>query len=183
MKGIFMKRSIWLSFFLSVITVFMLTGCDTRRDDNTVDDRTVITDDDNATRDNTDNEIGTGTDADRDWMVFENNRDYTYNERDAFKSDIDRAMDRLDERIDMIEDRADDATGDMKDAYEKRIEDLKAKRDNVEKRMDGFDEVTDANWNQFKSNIRTAWMDVKSDVDQFGKELKVDFNTTETKTY
>ena len=174
-----MKKSIWLSIFLSVLTVFLLTGCDTRRDDDTVNDRTVITDDDNATRDNTNNEIGT----DRDWMVFEDNRDYTYNERDAFKSDIDRAMDRLDERIDIIEDKADDATGETKDAYDKRIEDLKAKRDNVEKRMDEFDEVKDNNWNQFRSNIRTAWMDVKNDVDQFGKELGVDFNKTETKTY
>ncbi len=162
-----MKRSIWFSFFLSVLTVMLLTGCDTRRDDNNVDDRTVVTDDNN--KDNT--EIG--KDAERD-MLFENNRDYTYEERDIFKSDVDKAMDRIDDRIDMLDDKIGDAAETQKAAYETRIKAIKDKRDNLEKRMDDFDEMKDNNWNQFKSSFRTAWMDLKNDVDKASKDLGIE---------
>jgi peptidoglycan hydrolase CwlO-like protein len=169
-----MKRSKWLSFFLVVLAVMLLTGCDTRRDDTTMDDRTV-TKDNNTERDRTGTDMETGTDADRDKdiVLFEDNRDYTYTQRDQFKIDVDRAMDRIDNHIDVIEDKIDEQTGAMKDSYNSRLDAVKEKRDNLEKRMDDFDKTMDNNWNQFKSTFRTAWIDLKNDVDKLGKDVGV----------
>jgi hypothetical protein len=180
-----MKRSIWLSFFLSVLTLMILTGCDTRRDDNRVDDRTTVTDenkkDATGTDMNTDNR-----NTDKDITLFEKNHDYTYDQRDQFKSDVDNAFDRIDERIDHIGDKIDDMSGQTKDMYNKKLDAIKDKRDKLEKRMDNFDNTKDNNWNQFKSSFRTAWMDLRSDIDKLGKDVGSEdyiHNQTGTRTY
>jgi peptidoglycan hydrolase CwlO-like protein len=171
-----MKRSIWFSFMIAIVAVFTLAACETRRDDTTVDDRTVITDD-NMTRDGRD--IGT----DRDFELFEDNRDYTYDQREDFKRDVERAIDRLDERIDRLEDRADDAEGQEKQMYERRINELKAQRDRLENEIDRIDDVDENTWNDFKSGVKSAWTDVKNTWNEATDELKFDDNNDPNRTY
>jgi peptidoglycan hydrolase CwlO-like protein len=164
-----MKRSIWFSFMIAIVAVFILAACETRRDDTTVDDRTVITDD-NMNRDNRD--IGT----DRDFEIFEDNRNYTYDQRDDFKRDVERAIDRLDERIDRLEDRADDAEGQEKQMYDRRISELKAQRDRLENEVDRIDDADENTWEDVKSGVKSAWTDVKRTWNEATNELKYDDN-------
>jgi len=74
-------------------------------------------------------------------------------------------MDEWNAEIDKLAAKADQAEADAKIEYEKQLEDLRAKRKDVEDKMAELQQAGDGAWEDLKAGIENAW-------DSLGSALK-----------
>jgi len=85
--------------------------------------------------------------------------------RDAYVQKLKAKMDEWNAEIDKIEAKADQAEAESKIEYEKQLEDLRAKRKDVEDKMAELQQAGDGAWEDLKAGIESAW-------DSLGNALK-----------
>lgn len=85
--------------------------------------------------------------------------------RDAYLQNLKAKMDEWNAEIDKIEAKADQAEAESKIEYEKQLEDLRAKRKDVEEKMAELQQAGDGAWEDLKAGIEIAW-------DSLGNALK-----------
>jgi hypothetical protein len=148
--------------FLPLIMLFFFSlfiACEDKREDD-------MKDTDIVTEDNTPPTV----DVDDD--LWSEERNYTYADREQFEQDIEAAEDRLDKRIENLEEKSENATGDLKEKYDSQIENLKAKKENLDNKMKEFSNVTEDNWEAFKTDVNETWNDIETAWDDVDVELK-----------
>jgi len=164
-----MKRQRIFSLILSIVLSLTLLACNTDRTEENTDDTSNI--DKPAINDNTGDVV---TDDGTRVTFWNTDRDYTYTERDAYKEELQAAVDRLDKQIDMLEDRADNATGETKQNLEKRIDQLKEHRTNIENKINDWANITESEWDGFKSDVKTAWNDIQNSYNEVVRDITTD---------
>ncbi|MDZ7700384.1 MAG: coiled coil domain-containing protein [Deltaproteobacteria bacterium] len=85
--------------------------------------------------------------------------------RDAYVQKLKAKMDEWNAEIDKIEAKADQADAESKIEYEKQLEDLRAKRKDVEDKMAELQQAGDGAWEDLKAGMDNAW-------DSLGNALK-----------
>jgi peptidoglycan hydrolase CwlO-like protein len=150
-----MKKTFLFQLFVVAVLALGLMACDTRQD------RDVRTDD----RGTDTYTPGTGTDLrtdrDRDFYFFDDNRDYTYQERNQFRQDVQEARNRLDQEITRLENQLNNVDADRREDHRENINDLKRERDELDMEMKAFERTTEDNWEEFRDNVQSAWSDVE----------------------
>jgi hypothetical protein len=147
-----MKRNgLFIVLFFTAV-MFLVNSCGREAEDTTIDDE--------MTYDERDNRMGdrTMTDQNNFWTY---DRDYNYEQRSEFREDVNASLDRLNQRIDELETKAENSTGDTKEWYNDRADELKDKRSEIEEDMRDFDDVTQDAWDDFKSGVTTAWNEIE----------------------
>ena len=92
-------------------------------------------------------------------------KDYTYQRKNQFKKAFKKAKEKLDNKIDELQRIAGNTIGNASMKYNKSVAYLKEERELLNKRMNDFGNVTQNNWNNFKSGINSVW-------DEIGNTLK-----------
>ncbi|MDZ7700370.1 MAG: hypothetical protein U5R49_26725 [Deltaproteobacteria bacterium] len=85
--------------------------------------------------------------------------------RDAYVQKLKAKMDEWNAEIDKLEAKADQADAESKIEYEKQLEDLRAKRKDVEDKMAELQQAGDGAWEDLKAGIESSW-------DSLGNALK-----------
>ncbi|MFZ7110071.1 MAG: coiled coil domain-containing protein [Desulfatiglandales bacterium] len=85
--------------------------------------------------------------------------------RDAYVKKLKAKMDEWNAEIDKIEAQADQAEAEAKIEYYRQVEDLRAKRRDVEDKMAELQKAGDGAWEDLKAGIESAW-------DSLGNALK-----------
>jgi hypothetical protein len=154
--GIFM-----VLFFTSIM--FFISSCGRDADDTTIDDETY--NEDNTINDNTMTE---------DNYFWTTDRDYTFDQKTEFREDVNASLDRLNQRIDEMERKAENSSGETKEWYNDRVEELKDKRSEIENDMKDFDNVTEDTWNDFKSGVASAWDEIEESWNDIANDDRYD---------
>lgn len=76
--------------------------------------------------------------------------------RDAYVQKLKAKMDEWNAEIDKIEAKADQAEAESKIEYEKQLEDMRAKRRNLEDKMAELQQAGDGAWEDLKTGIENA---------------------------
>ncbi|RPI72810.1 MAG: hypothetical protein EHM47_07440 [Ignavibacteriales bacterium] len=155
-----MKRNGFIISLLFTAMLFFITSCGQNADDTddiTLEDRDDVLEDQTMMQDH-ENEF---------WTV---DRDYTYDQRSEFRNDLNSAIERLDNRINKLETHAANTTGDTKDWYNDRIEELKEHRAEIQEDLNEFNDVKEDNWDDFKSGIVSGWNDIEDSWDEMVRD-------------
>jgi|SRR5690554_638676 len=107
------------------------------------------------------------TDENEFWTA---ERNYSYEERDEFRSEVNASIERLDNKISELESHAANVTGDTKQWYNDRIEELREQRSEIEQKLQEFDSVNEEDWDSFRSDIVSAWDDIEDSWDQMAQD-------------
>jgi peptidoglycan hydrolase CwlO-like protein len=165
-----MKRTFLFQLFVVAVLALGLMACDTRQDRDTMrDDRGTDT-----YTPGTGTDLGTDTRTDRDFYFFDDSRDYTYEERNQFRQDVQESRNRLDQEISRIETQINNVPADDRESYREKINDLKEKRDELDKEMKAFNRTTADNWDDFQSEVQSAWSDVEGSYEDIRDDLHND---------
>jgi len=133
-----------ISFFCSIILMsYILTSCQNKKEENM-----------NNKVDNT------GSNSGRVNIFWNSNKDYTYEQKDQFKKDNETAKEKLNNKIDELQRIAGNTRGNASIKCDKSVKDLKEEREYLNKKMSDFNEVTQDNWNDFKSGINSVWDEI-----------------------
>jgi dsDNA-specific endonuclease/ATPase MutS2/predicted small secreted protein len=154
-----MKKTLLFPLLMAAMLSFVFTACDTRqgdRDDATTEERGTDTYTP-GTEDNT----GMRTETEREFMFFDDEKEYTYENRDEFRQDVQAARTKLDQEINRLETQSANVSSDAREEYREKINDLKETRDELDKDMKGFNRATADNWEEFESEVKSSWNDVE----------------------
>lgn len=77
--------------------------------------------------------------------------------RDAYVEKLKSKLDQWNAEIDEIEAKADQTEAESKIEYEKQLEDLRAKRKNVEDKIVELQQAGDGAWEDLKAGVEIAW--------------------------
>jgi hypothetical protein len=152
MKGKKMKRNSLLVILLFAAMLFFVGSCGRSADD--------ASEQDDMTNDETDLGMQDQTTIQEN-QFWTYNRDYTFDQRNEFRDDVNAAVERLNDKITDLEESAATATVDTKEWYNDRIEELKDQRTEIQNEMQKFNKLTADNWNSFKSAITSTWNDIE----------------------
>ncbi|MEJ2617475.1 MAG: hypothetical protein P8Z35_21155 [Ignavibacteriaceae bacterium] len=93
--------------------------------------------------------------------IWNNTVDYTYAQKEQFKTDVENAEKKLNDKIDALRKKAGVSWGNVKENYNDGVEKLVEDRRFLNKKMSDFNDVTKENWNDFKSGVNSAWRDIE----------------------
>ena len=159
-----MKRYIFGSFLFLLTTSFFLAACDTRTEDETAMDDT-----DQVMKSPHNNMSDTSS------YFWTYDRDYTYAERDQFERDVKEAKAKLDQEIARLESKAESSTGETKEWYNEKAEDLKEERAELDNNWKEFGNTTEENWDDFKESVSSTWNDIEDSWNDI--EIRIDADT------
>lgn len=101
-------------------------------------------------------------------------RDYTFEQKDQFKEDVETALAKLDSEIMALETEAQNATGETKEFYNEKINELKDQSTEIKSEMNEFANVNEENWEDFKDGIASTWTDVENSYEQLARETRTE---------
>jgi DNA repair exonuclease SbcCD ATPase subunit len=163
-KGNIMKKSLFFIAIVSFVFSLVLMSCQTRDDRGTYDD-TTFRDRDGVTMDTRDTER-------RVFLVRD--RDYTYEERDQYRQDIQQARNEIDNEIQRLERQSADAPAEARDGYNDAIAELRDKRQELDRELNRMNNVTEDNWEEFKSDMNEWFSDLEDDYNRRVNDLRDD---------
>ena len=137
-----MKKNTIYIMFLSLLISVMLVSCETGKE------KRVDKSSDSASG----NSIS---------IIWNNTKNYSFEQKEKFKNDVEKAREKLNNKIDELQKKAGLTTGNAKANYNKGIEKLKEEREVLNKKMSDFNNVTEQNWNDFKSGVTSVWRDIE----------------------
>jgi chromosome segregation ATPase len=82
--------------------------------------------------------------------------------RDAYVKKLKAKMDELNAEIDKIAAKADQADADAKIAYHERMENLRAKRRDVEDKLEELQQAGEGAWEDLKHGLENSWEILKA---------------------
>lgn len=141
-----MKSTKLISLILGMALIVTLAACEQRTEETRYDDTDVVVHDN--MRDTT-------------YHFWTYDRDYTYEQREEFKRDVEQAKAKLNQEITRLENEAKTASDDRKDWYEDQIADLKEKRDDLDEEWKDYNNTTADTWDDFKSSVKSVWEDIE----------------------
>lgn len=98
--------------------------------------------------------------------------DYSYGKKDAFVADATNDMAGLDVKIQEFSDKVASASDSAKADAQTKLQELRAKRADLDQKLDAVKNSTEANWNDAKAGFQSAYQDAKASVKQAWQWLK-----------
>jgi chromosome segregation ATPase len=92
-------------------------------------------------------------------------------QRDAYVQKMKAKLDEWSSEIDRIEARIDQADAESKIEYNKRLEDLRAKRKEVENRLEEVQRAGESGWTDLKQGLENSWEILKKSLDRAKSEF------------
>jgi len=92
-------------------------------------------------------------------------------QRDAYAQKMKAKLDEWSSEIDRIEARIDQADAESKIEYNKRLEDLRAKRKEVENRLEEVQRAGENGWTDLKQGLENSWEILKKSLDRAKSEF------------
>lgn len=135
------KNFIYISFF-SLLIAFLLISCTTQKERKNVNKNIPA--------------INQNTSS-----IWRNSKNYTYEQKELFKTDVENAKKKLNDKINELRKKASVSWGNVKENYNDGIEKLVVERGLLNKKMSDFNSITKENWNDFKSGVNSAWSDIE----------------------
>jgi len=135
------KNFIYISFFCLLI-LFLLVSCGTHTERRSGNKK------DSAVNKNIS-------------LIWNNTKDYTYEQKEQFKIDVENAKKKLSNKIDELRKQASVSSGNAKENYNDGVQRLVEEREFLNKKMSDFNEITNENWDHFKSGVNFAWKDIE----------------------
>jgi hypothetical protein len=135
------KNFIYISFF-SLLISFLLISCGTNKERETGNKK------DSAVNKNIN-------------LIWNNTKNYTYEHKEQFKIEVEDAKKKLINKIDELRKKASVSSGNAKENYNDGVQRLVEEREFLNKKMSDFNEITNENWNHFKSGVNFAWKDIE----------------------
>ncbi|MDO9508920.1 MAG: hypothetical protein Q7I97_06200 [Thermovirgaceae bacterium] len=78
-------------------------------------------------------------------------------QRDAYVEKLKLKLDEWNTRIDQFQAKADQVKPDLKAEYQNQIQNLKAKRDKVQEKLNELSEASKGAWEDLKAGAECAW--------------------------
>jgi peptidoglycan hydrolase CwlO-like protein len=159
-----MNRKIVLSLLLSVFMLFIFTSCSDRNNENMNENNATTVNDNmkaNAAEDNS-------------AVIFKYDKDYTYDQRDELRDDLNDAIDNLNNKIDNMQNKIDKASEETQDWYNNKLNELKEKRASLKDKVDKIDNTSEQNWTEFQANLRQGWNEVQQSWNNILDHMKAD---------
>ena len=85
------------------------------------------------------------------------------NEKNELKREIDEATVNIDRSLEKLNNDMKTATAEAKVEMQEEVNQLEAKRKRLAQNLDEFGDRTEADWDQFKSNVRETLKDIGTD--------------------
>jgi chromosome segregation ATPase len=92
--------------------------------------------------------------------------------RDAYVKKMQAKMDEWNAQIDKLAAKAQQAKADTKIAYEEDMEDLRAKRKNLQDKIEKMQKSSDDAWGDFKAGVEAAWESLDAGVKSAAERFK-----------
>jgi len=92
--------------------------------------------------------------------------------RDAYAQKLKAKMDEWNAEIDKLAAKADQAEADVKIEYQKQIEDLRAKRKDVEDKIAELQQAAESAWEDLKQGLENSWEILKASFTKAKTEFK-----------
>jgi predicted nucleic acid-binding Zn-ribbon protein len=89
-----------------------------------------------------------------------------------YKQELNAKLKEMDEQIDQWQKKASKETGEAKEAMEKKLENLKARRADVKEKLDKLRDATAETWEKTKEGVQDAFRQLQESY----KEAKEEFN-------
>jgi hypothetical protein len=93
-------------------------------------------------------------------LIWNNTKEYTYEQKEQFKIDVENAEKKLNNKIDELRKKASVSSGNAKENYNDGVQRLVEEREFLNKKMSDFNDINNENWNHFKSGVNFAWKDI-----------------------
>lgn len=93
-------------------------------------------------------------------------KDYTYDQRDNFRSDMERAIDKLEARLKELRAKASSAGKELKAETKELIDDIEAKLPEMRKNLAEAGDATKEGWQDFKRKFHDTFDDLGSRLDR-----------------
>ncbi|WP_159790389.1 hypothetical protein [Sodalinema gerasimenkoae] len=87
-------------------------------------------------------------------------------DRTEYQGKMETQLQEWGAKIDELQARAEKTGGDVKDDLNQRIDGLKAKRDDMQKRLSDLKSASDGAWSSLKSGFQNAWDEFSSSVEE-----------------
>ena len=97
---------------------------------------------------------------------------YSYDQKDAFVADATNDLASLDQKIQEFSDKAATASDSAKADAQAKVQELRAKRAELDQKLDAVRNSTEANWNDVKTGFQASYQDAKDSVKQAWQWLK-----------
>ena len=98
--------------------------------------------------------------------------DYSYDKKDAFVADATTDLAALDQKIQALSDQTATASETVKGDAQTKLQELRAKRADLDQKLDAVKNSTEANWNDAKASFQASYQDSKDSVKQAWQWLK-----------
>ena len=92
-------------------------------------------------------------------------------QRDAYVQKMKARLDEWNAEIDRIQARIDQADAESKIEYNKQLDELRAKRKEVEDRLEEVRQAGESSWNDLKQGLENSWEILKKSVDRAKSEF------------
>lgn len=90
--------------------------------------------------------------------------EYSEQAKEKFIAKLDKQMDDLDAQIAKLQKQGTEMTGDAKEEWDKKVNDLIAKRDVLKDKMKQAKEATREKWDEVQKNAESAWEDLERSI-------------------
>ena len=93
-------------------------------------------------------------------------------DKKAYQKTMEDRLSQIGAKIDELQARTQQAGADTKEQLQQQIETLKAKRDNVNQRLEEFNAAGASAWESLKAGLQSAWEDLSSAVEEANAKFK-----------
>ncbi|MGF1542479.1 MAG: hypothetical protein ACFCU5_18890 [Pleurocapsa sp.] len=93
-------------------------------------------------------------------------------DKKAYQQTMETRLSQIGAKIDELQARTQQAGADTRAKLEEQIEVLKAKRDNVNRRLEEFTAAGESAWESLKSGLQSAWEDLSGAVEEAGAKFR-----------
>lgn len=88
------------------------------------------------------------------------------------KGQVEGVLAELGRKIDVLIEETKNSTGEVRESVEKKIQDLKKKRDKIENDLNAYKEKNEDKWDDAKGHLSTALAELKKAVESLFSERK-----------
>ncbi len=96
--------------------------------------------------------------------------EYTHTQKEKYEEKMREVIDDVDDRIDDLEAQAKEASGEAREKLKGQIDTLKAKKNELQKRLDKAKPAAADAWDEFKSGVSAAAEDLGKALDEFRRD-------------
>ena len=93
-------------------------------------------------------------------------------DRQAFQEKMEAQIKEWSAKLDVLKAKSEKASADVKIQYQQQIQDLHARKEEVQTKLRELKNASEGVWENLKSGIENAWNDIKKSIDDAMSNLR-----------